>query len=179
MKLTAWDVSTPLGTMLSVFSPEGLTLLAFHDQSNLPFHLKQIEKDTGCQPVFKPTIATNNLQYQLDEFFHQQRTTFDIPLKMIGTPFQISVWKSLQQISYGETLYYQQQAGLLGNPKAIRAIASANGSNRISIIVPCHRVIGKQGKLVGFAGGIERKRALLALEHLHHLPLFSQTQENI
>ena len=89
---------------------------------------------------------------------------FDLPLLLDGTEFQQIVWKELQKIPYGSTRSYEQQAIAIKNPKAIRAVARANGDNRIAIIVPCHRVIGKDGKLVGYGGGIWRKQFLLNLE---------------
>jgi AraC family transcriptional regulator of adaptative response/methylated-DNA-[protein]-cysteine methyltransferase len=104
------------------------------------------------------------LHQQVQEYFAGKRKEFSLPLAMQGTPFQQEVWKALQTIPYGETRSYQEQAELLGKPKAVRAVAQANGDNRIAIIIPCHRVIGKDGKLVGYGGGLWRKRFLLDLE---------------
>lgn len=101
---------------------------------------------------------------QLDAYFASKLERFDLPLAPKGTPFQQQVWKSLLAIPYGETCSYARQAELLGNPKAIRAMASANGANPISIFIPCHRVIGKDGNLRGYAGGLDNKRALLTIE---------------
>lgn len=101
---------------------------------------------------------------QLDEYFAGTRRRFDLPLLLTGTPFQNRVWQTLQAIPYGETRSYAELAQAIGNPKAIRAVASANGSNPISILIPCHRVIGSDHKLVGYAGGLEAKRFLLELE---------------
>jgi len=102
---------------------------------------------------------------QLDEYFEGRRQKFDLALKPHGTDFQRSAWKSLLSIPYGETRSYLQQAEFIRNPKAIRAIGQANSRNPISIIIPCHRVIGKNGSLTGYAGGLDRKTRLLALEH--------------
>ena len=102
---------------------------------------------------------------QLGEYFEGKRQKFDLPLKPHGTEFQRSAWKSLLSIPYGETRSYLQQAEYIQNPKAIRAIGQANSRNPITIIIPCHRVIGKNGSLTGYAGGLERKKQLLALEH--------------
>ena len=104
---------------------------------------------------------------ELDEYFAGVRTEFDLPLWMTGTTFQQRVWQSLQQIPYGRTISYREQAQRLGNPLAVRAVASANGRNPICIIVPCPRVIGSNRQLTGFAGGIEVKRVLLELEQKH------------
>jgi len=101
---------------------------------------------------------------QLHEYFNRQRTTFDIPLLFVGTDFQKSVWNALLQVPYGTTDTYSGLSKRLNNPDAIRAVAAANGANSISIIVPCHRIIGSNRELVGYAGGIQSKRKLLQLE---------------
>jgi AraC family transcriptional regulator of adaptative response/methylated-DNA-[protein]-cysteine methyltransferase len=106
----------------------------------------------------------NKLDKQLKEYFDGKRKEFDVPLSLPGTDFQLKVWKELQRIPFGSTRSYQEQAIALKNPKAIRAVAQANRDNRIAIIVPCHRVIGKDGKLVGYGGGVWRKQYLLNLE---------------
>lgn len=101
---------------------------------------------------------------QLDEYFAGNRTSFTVPIALHGTEFQLRVWALLRAIPYGETRSYAELADELGNPSAIRALAAANGRNPVSILVPCHRVIGSDGSLVGYAGGLERKRLLLELE---------------
>ena len=101
---------------------------------------------------------------QLDEYFEGKRQKFDLALQPLGTDFQLSAWESLLHIQYGETRSYLQQAESLHNPRAIRAIGQANSRNPIPIIIPCHRVIGKNGSLTGYAGGLDRKTRLLALE---------------
>lgn len=101
---------------------------------------------------------------QLDEYLAGQRQQFDLPLDLRGTPFQQKVWQALQTIPYGATSHYGALAEQIGNPKAARPLGAANGRNPISIVVPCHRVIGANGDLVGYAGGLERKKTLLALE---------------
>ncbi|WP_328718398.1 methylated-DNA--[protein]-cysteine S-methyltransferase [Streptomyces sp. NBC_00247] len=101
---------------------------------------------------------------QLGEYFEGTRTEFDLPLHLEGTPFQRTVWAELQRIPYGETLSYGELAGRLGKPGASRAVGLANGRNPVSIIVPCHRVIGASGSLTGYGGGLDRKQRLLAFE---------------
>jgi methylated-DNA-[protein]-cysteine S-methyltransferase len=101
---------------------------------------------------------------QLKEYFAGRRTEFDLPLAPDGTGFQKSVWRHLRDIPYGETISYGELARRLGNPKASRAVGAANGSNPLPIVIPCHRVIGSNGKMTGFGGGIPVKEALLALE---------------
>ena len=101
---------------------------------------------------------------QLDEYFRHQRQDFDLPLELHGTEFQRSVWRQLLTVGYGTTVAYQDIANALGNPKAIRAVGAANGQNPISVIVPCHRIIGSNGKLIGYGGGLWRKEWLLQHE---------------
>ncbi len=101
---------------------------------------------------------------QLNEYFQGKRTVFDLPLDYEGTPFQIKVWQELQKIPYGQTRSYKEIAKAINNPKAYRAVGNANNHNRIMIIIPCHRVIGSNNKLVGYAGGLKMKEMLLSLE---------------
>lgn len=101
---------------------------------------------------------------QLDEYFRHERQAFDIPLLTAGTEFQKSVWNSLMEIPYGQTITYGELATRLGKPAAVRAVANANGANAISIIIPCHRVIGSDNTLTGYGGGLEAKKFLLELE---------------
>ncbi|MBD3831081.1 MAG: methylated-DNA--[protein]-cysteine S-methyltransferase, partial [Arcobacter sp.] len=104
------------------------------------------------------------LKIQLEEYFNKQRTTFEIPLQLIGTSFQVKCWKELLKIPYGKTLSYKEQAKNIENEKAYRAVANANSQNMIDILVPCHRVISNDGTLGGYSGGIEKKEFLLKLE---------------
>ncbi len=101
---------------------------------------------------------------QLQAYFARKLTRFDLPLELAGTPFQLAVWGELQRIPYGEVISYAQLANRIGKPRAIRAIGAANGSNPIPIVIPCHRVIGSDGKLTGYGGGLPVKEALLELE---------------
>jgi methylated-DNA-[protein]-cysteine S-methyltransferase len=101
---------------------------------------------------------------ELEEYFTGGRKSFDVPLKARGTPFQLKVWAGLREIPYGETISYGELARWIGNPKAVRAVGGANRSNPIAVIVPCHRVIGANGTLTGYGGGLDRKAKLLALE---------------
>jgi methylated-DNA-[protein]-cysteine S-methyltransferase len=101
---------------------------------------------------------------QLDEYFNMKRREFDIPIQMVGTDFQKSVWEALLKVPYGTTSTYLQLAKKIGNEKAVRAVANANGANAIGIIIPCHRIIGTNGELTGYAGGLPLKKRLLELE---------------
>ncbi|HEX9971923.1 MAG TPA: methylated-DNA--[protein]-cysteine S-methyltransferase, partial [bacterium] len=112
----------------------------------------------GSSPHF------SQLEQEIKEYFGGARKEFSVPLIIAGTVFQQQVWSALQTIPYGETRSYKQQSEIIGNPKAIRAVARANGDNRIGIIIPCHRVIGSNGELVGYGGGLWRKQYLLNLE---------------
>lgn len=113
---------------------------------------------------------------QLEAYFKRERSDFDLPLAPEGTDFQQAAWRALRSIPYGETRYYAQQAELIDRPSAIRAVGAANGANPIAIVVPCHRVIGKNGSLTGYAGGLERKKWLLAFEQGigHTVDIFSE-----
>lgn len=112
----------------------------------------------------EPSDLTRLAARELDEFFAKRRQVFDLPLLFAGTDFQQKVWRNLLKIPYGQTLSYRQTANLLGIPEAVRAIANANGANALSIIVPCHRVIGHNGSLTGYGGGLAAKQFLLELE---------------
>ena len=112
----------------------------------------------------KLCLCNWTVEKQLDEYFRRGRTSFDVPLLFVGTDFQESVWRLLPDIPYGQTTSYGAMAARLGMPKAVRAVANANGANAISIIAPCHRVIGSDGSLTGYGGGLGAKKYLLRLE---------------
>jgi len=114
--------------------------------------------EPGTNEIIKQT------QHQLEEYLAKERTEFDLPIAFSGTEFQNKTWQALLTIPYGETRSYSEQASLIGNPKAVRAVGRTNGLNPIGIVVPCHRVIGKSGKLTGYAGGLDIKEFLLDLE---------------
>jgi len=123
-------------------------------------------KEVNAKPVGKneSTELTDKTAMQLDEYFTGKRKHFDLPLQPKGTDFQRSVWKALQEIPYGETRSYKQIAEAIGNPKACRAVGLANNRNPIWIVIPCHRVIGSNGALTGYGGGLEMKQRLLEIE---------------
>jgi methylated-DNA-[protein]-cysteine S-methyltransferase len=148
-------ISTPLGQLFAIATADGVTGLHFEGEKYFPIELPPL---TAANAVLK------KLQQEIAEYFAGKRTTFSAELQPNGTPFQQRVWKALQEIPCGETLTYGEIAARLGQPSATRAVASAIGRNPISVIIPCHRVIGKDGSLTGYAGGIERKAALLRLE---------------
>lgn len=127
---------------------------------------QRIQKSLKAEFVEENNSIIEKTKQQLQEYFLGERTTFDIPLCLVGTDFQKSVWEALLKIPYGTTESYLGLSQKLGNEKAIRAVASANGANAISIIIPCHRIIGSKGELTGYAGGIATKKRLLQLEKI-------------
>ena len=163
-ELTVAALATPLGEMLAVFGGKGLCLLEFVGQKQLEQEITAVQKALHGQFIFQENEQTQLLRQELDLYFQGRLKVFATPLETIGTAFQQLVWNALLTIPYGETRSYKEQAQQLGNPKAIRAVAAANGQNKVSILIPCHRVIGSDGKLTGYAGGLNRKQSLLALE---------------
>ncbi|QDS87182.1 Bifunctional transcriptional activator/DNA repair enzyme Ada [Rosistilla ulvae] len=155
---------TPLGPMLAGASDAGICLLEFADRPMLETQLDRLRKRRGATLLPGPSPLFATLQSQLQEYFASQRTRFEIPLDTAGTPFQQRVWEALRQIPFGETRSYAQQATAIGKPTAVRAVARANGDNRIAILIPCHRVIGDNGTLTGYGGGLWRKQRLLEIE---------------
>lgn len=164
MKIQRKIISTPLGKMMACGCLQGICLLEFLDGKGLEKELNQISKILQAEIENGTNEHINLLEKELTEYFKGNLLEFSTPLFSIGTDFQKSVWEVLQNIPYGTTISYQQQANLLQNPKAIRAVASANGQNKIAILIPCHRVIGSNGNLTGYAGGLWRKQKLLELE---------------
>ncbi|WP_367174811.1 bifunctional transcriptional activator/DNA repair enzyme AdaA [uncultured Chryseobacterium sp.] len=157
-------IETPLGTMVACADENGICMLEFSDRKALPTELKEISKHFNANIIQGENKHFKTLQKELAEYFEGKRIQFNVPLSPVGTEFQKNVWEVLRKIPYGTTRSYQEQANILGNPKAVRAVANANGLNKISIIIPCHRVIGSDGKLTGYGGGIWRKQKLLELE---------------
>jgi len=125
----------------------------------------RVAKNLNATFVNQDSKVIQNTITQLDEYFNLKRKEFDIPLLMLGTPFQQSVWRALIKVPYGTTSTYLQLSKDIKNEKAVRAVANANGANAISIIIPCHRIIGTNGELTGYAGGLNIKKKLLDLEH--------------
>jgi methylated-DNA-[protein]-cysteine S-methyltransferase len=141
-------------------SPAGLRTLEFTPKEPVGIERK------GDNPIIREAAR------QLSAYFERRLRTFDVPLDLCGTPFQLRVWEGLQTIPYGETRSYLGIASAIGSPAAIRAVGAANGANPVAIIVPCHRVIGSNGKLVGYGGGLPLKKRLLELEGATTLGLF-------
>jgi AraC family transcriptional regulator of adaptative response/methylated-DNA-[protein]-cysteine methyltransferase len=139
-------------------------MFEFADYKLLEQELRQIAGSFKAPLVQGSNPHFDTLKKQMEQYFKGERRDFDIPLDLVGTDFQKQVWRSLLKIPYGATITYAKQAELLGKPSAVRAVANANGKNKISIILPCHRVIGADGSLTGYGGGMWRKKKLLAFE---------------
>jgi AraC family transcriptional regulator, regulatory protein of adaptative response / methylated-DNA-[protein]-cysteine methyltransferase len=158
------EFATPVGEMIAAANDTHLLLFEFARPGRRDAQLERVKRafncdfETGDSPVF------DKLRVQLDEYFRAGRTAFDIPLDTPGTPFQMLVWNELQRIPVGTTTTYKRVAEAIGQPSAVRAVANANGDNRIAILIPCHRVIGSDGSLTGYGGGLPNKKKLLDLE---------------
>jgi methylated-DNA-[protein]-cysteine S-methyltransferase len=147
--------TSPVGPLTLVVDDGRLAALYMTEQKHLPPSAQLGERVDDALPVARE---------QLEAYFRGELTTFDVPLATVGTPFQELVWAALRRVPYGTTCTYGELAAELGRPTATRAVGAANGRNPVGIITPCHRVIGADGELRGYAGGVERKRLLLALE---------------
>jgi len=158
------QIETDLGTMIAAATDRGICMFEYADYKLLDLQLRQLAVSFKTSPVRGENTHFYTLEKQLREYFKGERKSFDIPLDLVGTEFQKQVWYSLLEIPYGCTTTYAKQAEAVGKPSAVRAVANANGKNKISIILPCHRVIGTNGTLTGYGGGIERKKKLLELE---------------
>ena len=157
-------ISSPLGPLLAGATEDGVCLLEFSDRRMLETQLARLKRLLHAEVLPGPSPHIPQLESQLAEYFGGKRRTFDLPLVLRGTPFQQAAWEALLTIPYGETRSYRDQAADIGRPSAVRAVARANGDNRIAIVVPCHRVVAADGKLTGYGGGLWRKRYLLDLE---------------
>lgn len=160
-------VSTPLGAMLICATDKGICMLEFTNRKMLETELQDIQKRLQMPISVGENQHIAQAKAELAEYFAGTRTQFSVALDTVGTDFQKAVWQSLLHIPYGSTISYLEQATSMKKPKAVRAVASANGYNKISIIIPCHRVIGSNGKLTGYGGGLERKKWLLDFENQH------------
>lgn len=153
-------MDSPVGRLLLAGDDSGLTMLSFCDPDR-----PAMPQSAWCEGDHR---VLNEAQSQLAGYFAGERRQFDLPIAPHGTPFQLAVWRELLRIPYGETISYAELASRIGRPNAMRAVGAANGRNPIAIIVPCHRVIGADGSLTGFGGGLPRKQFLLELEGMSH-----------
>ncbi|ENX21480.1 hypothetical protein F892_00708 [Acinetobacter vivianii] len=157
MQLVYMYMDSPVGALKLVAHDQALVAVMWDNEDHKRVRLAELVEDRQHPMLHK-------VKQQLEEYFAGQRQQFDLPLDFQGTAFQKQVWQALLNIPYGETRSYKEIAVQLGNEKAVRAVGAANGKNPISIIAPCHRVIGSSGALVGFAGGLDKKQILLNLE---------------
>lgn len=157
MILNEFCLDTPLGSMTAIANDEALLLLEFTDQE---------QKRPNAPIITGRNEIIQSIEEELNAYFAGQLNTFTTPISPIGSPFQHRVWQVLREIPFGQTLSYRQQAERMGQAKAYRAVANANGANPLAIIIPCHRVINSNGQLGGYAGGIERKQWLIHHEML-------------
>ncbi|HJP46500.1 methylated-DNA--[protein]-cysteine S-methyltransferase [Acinetobacter venetianus] len=157
MQLVYMYMDSPVGALKLVAHDQALVAVMWDNEDHKCVRLAELVENVQHQILLR-------VKQQLEEYFLGQRQQFDLPLDFQGTAFQQQVWQALLTIPFGETRSYKEIAIQLGNEKAVRAVGAANGKNPISIIAPCHRVIGSSGALVGFAGGLDKKQILLSLE---------------
>jgi AraC family transcriptional regulator of adaptative response/methylated-DNA-[protein]-cysteine methyltransferase len=161
--VTVGWIESPIGPLVAAATDAGICLLEFSDRRKLETQFRTLRQRFGAiLPGHHPLLE--QLERELKEYFAGARREFTVPLRYPGSPFQEKVWNSLLGIKYGETRSYEQMAWAVGRPKASRAVGTANGQNRIAIVIPCHRVVNKGGKLGGYGGGLWRKQLLLNLE---------------
>ena len=165
--LTFERFTTPLGPMMAIADSQAVYLLEFTDRRGLERELIDLKRRLTAVILPGQSEIIAEAREQLSSYFDGKLKAFTVPLETPGTPFQQQVWQELLTIPYGETRSYKAQATRIGNAKAVRAVATANGMNRLAIIIPCHRVIGSDGSLTGYAGGLRRKEWLLNLEAKH------------
>ena len=163
-------LTTPVGELILGSWEDKLCLCDWRYRKMRNSIDKRIQKELNATYEEGDAAIFELVEEQFKEYFEEQRTEFDIPVLMLGTEFQQQVWNELLKIPFGETESYLSLSRKLNNEKAVRAVASANGANAISIIVPCHRIIGSKGELVGYAGGLQAKKKLLKLESKGHRP---------
>ena len=156
-------LDTPVGKVLVAATRRGLVRISFGAVYDFESVLADLSARVSPRLLESPGYF-DGVRKELEEYFEGRRTSFDVPVALHGTPFQRRVWEALLEIPYGETTSYGELARRLGSPRAMRAVGLANGRNPVAVIVPCHRVIGADGTLTGYGGGLERKRLLLELE---------------
>jgi AraC family transcriptional regulator of adaptative response/methylated-DNA-[protein]-cysteine methyltransferase len=162
-------VPTPLGPMLMGCTDGALCLLEFVDRRMLPRQIQRIRRRLGAVFVPGENAVTREAAGELTAWFEGDLRDFSVPVLSLGSPFQLRVWEELRRVPYGETASYGDIAARVERPEAVRAVGTANGANAIAVVVPCHRVIGADGRLSGYGGGVWRKRRLLDLEREHCL----------
>ena len=169
-RVVATMLESPLGPLLAATTDEGICCLEYADRRRLEQQFEALRRRFGCAVVPGEHPRLEPLSRQLAQYFEGRRREFTMPLLLRGTPFQEKVWRALRDIPHGEAISYDELARRIGQPTAQRAVARANAQNSIAILIPCHRVVGKDGSLTGYGGGLWRKRLLLELERSGALP---------
>ncbi len=159
--VTIASIQTPLGHMTAVADEQALFFLAFSDGQGLQRALDRLQKKTRTILVPRKNLPIYSLENEINEYFNGTLTEFKTPIYFEGSPFQMYVWKELRRIAFGQTQPYSHIAKAIGRPSAFRAVARANATNQLALIIPCHRVINANGSIGGYAGTVERKRWLL------------------
>ena len=152
---------TPLGPMVAMASDKQLYLLEFTERRALDREIERTQRKLSCQILDGDNAVLSSIENEMNAYFSSEFEGFKTPYALIGTEFQNKIWRALTDIKYGHTIGYGALAQQLGKGQSVRALANAVGANQLAVIIPCHRVIGKNGSLNGYAGGIERKRILL------------------
>ena len=163
-KLVLKEVKTPIGVMMFGSSDKGLCLLDFKYRKSFPRILKRITKYFGDAATHGTSSSIELAEKELFQYLKGNLKVFSVPLDIRGSEFQLKVWDALLQVKYGKTVSYLDIAKNIGKPEAVRAVANANGQNGIAVIIPCHRVIGSDGTLTGYGGGLAIKKRLLNIE---------------
>ncbi|MEN9918129.1 MAG: hypothetical protein RL662_565 [Bacteroidota bacterium] len=164
MTINKINIETPLGAMIACATNKGLCLLEFDNRIHIGKQLKNLTETLHATIEESANSHLELVAKELDAYFSAQLKSFSIAIDMVGTTFQKSVWEELLNIPHGRTISYLQQAVAINKPKGARAVANANGKNKIAIVIPCHRVIGSNATLTGYAGGLDRKKWLLNFE---------------
>ncbi len=163
-KIETIELQSPIGRISAGASEKGICFVHFIDEHDSLWRENLAKKFNAELILSESNIILTQLKTELEEYFNGSRQVFSVQLDLQGTTFQVKVWNELLNILYGETRTYLQQAKAFGDVRAIRAIATTNGKNNIAIIIPCHRIIGSNGSLTGYAGGLEKKKWLIELE---------------
>jgi O-6-methylguanine DNA methyltransferase len=157
-------IQTPLGDMFAASTRKGICMLTFYESKEIEVHIKRLKKFFDSEIISAQSPLFVQLQQELDEYFEGKREHFDVPLQIVGTPFEQKVWKIVMAIPYGQTIFYENLAQLINQPKALSAVSKANTRNMLQVIVPCHRVIKKSGIAGNYIARKHKKVYLLKHE---------------
>jgi AraC family transcriptional regulator of adaptative response/methylated-DNA-[protein]-cysteine methyltransferase len=167
--LVKTEIATPLGTMIAIADMHYLYLLQFTDMPKLTHHIQRLERRTQASIISGINAVTAQLAHELEHYFTGTLQNFTVPIRPYGTSFQINTWQALRTVPYGVTTSYTHLAHMICHPTAHRAVANANGTNDIIIIIPCHRIVRHGGELGGYGAGVERKKWLIEHEAMSRM----------